>query len=131
MVLIKDHVARAFQPRFKGNFRVIGQKGNQVEIRPAEGGETTKVHITDVKKVIPAEHFSTQLPDYNKWGRLTKLRLNPKSIPDLDWQLASELHPGTSLYQTANISDQVTTTTQVTTIVTAEIVSKPIKLKQD
>ena len=99
MVLIKDHVARAFQPGFKGNFWIIRQKGNQVEIRPAEGGETTKVHITDVKKVIPAEHFSTQLPDYNKMGRLTKLRLNPKSIPDLDWQLASELHPSTSLYQ--------------------------------
>ena len=131
MVLIKDHVAKAFQPRFKGNFRVIKQKGNQVEIRPAEGGETTQVHIADVKKVIPAEHFATQLPDYNKMGCLTKLRLSPKSIPDLDWQLASESHPSTSLYQTANISDQVTTTTQATTIVIAEVVSKSIKLKQD
>ena len=62
---------------------------------------------------------------------MTKLRLNPKSIPDLDWQLASELHPNLSLYQTAKISDQVTATTQDSTIVTAEIVSKSIKLKQD
>ena len=62
---------------------------------------------------------------------MTKLRLNPKSIPDLDWQLASELHPNLSLYQTAKINDQVTATTQATTIITAEIVSKPIKLKQD
>ena len=73
----------------------------------------------------------TQLPDYNKLGRLTKLRLNPKSIPDLDWQLASELHPNIFLYQTAKMGDQVTATTQATTMVTAEIVSKPIKLKQD
>ena len=102
-----------------------------MEIRPAEGGETTKVHVTDIKKVTPAEHISTQLPDYNKLGQLTKLRLNPKSIPDLDWQLASELHPNISLYQTAKINDQVTATTQATTLVTAEIVSKPIKLKQD
>ena len=50
LVLIKDHVAKTFQPRFKGNFQVIKQKGNQVEIRPAEGGETTHIHITDVKK---------------------------------------------------------------------------------
>ena len=50
LVLIKNHTAQAFQPRFKGNFRVIKQKGNQVEIKPAEGGETTKVHITDIKK---------------------------------------------------------------------------------
>ena len=84
-----------------------------------------------MKKVIPAEHFSTQLPDYNKLGRSTKLRLNPKSIPDLDWQLASELHPSTSLYLTANMSGQVTATTQATTIVTAEVVTKSIKLKQD
>ena len=52
-------------------------------------------------------------------------------MPDLDWQLASELHPSISLYQTAKISDQVTATTQATTMVTAEIVSKSIKLKQD
>ena len=102
-----------------------------MEIRPAEGGETTKVHVTDIKKVTPAEYISTQLPDYNKLGQLTKLRLNPKSIPDLDWQLASELHPNLALYQTAKISDQVTATTQATTMVTAEIVSKSIKLKQD
>ena len=62
---------------------------------------------------------------------MTKLRLNPKSIPDLDWQLASELHPNLALYQTAKISDQVAATTQATTMVTAEIVSKSIKLKQD
>ena len=131
LVLIKNHTAKAFQPRFKGNFRVIKQKGNQVEIKPAEGGETTKVHVTDIKKVIPADHISTQLPDYNKLGRLTKLRLNPKSIPDLDWQLASELHPNLSLYKTAKMSSQVTATTQATSMVTVEIVMKSIKLKQD
>ena len=131
LVLIKNHTAKAFQPRFKGNFHVIKQKGNQVEIKPAEGGKTTKVHVTDIKKVIPADHISTQLPGYNKLGQLTKLRLNPKSIPNLDWQLASELHPNLALYKTAKISDQVTTTTQATSMVTAEIVTKPIKLKQD
>ena len=131
LVLIKNHTAKAFQPRFKGNFHVIKQKGNQVEIKPAEGGETTKVHVTDIKKIIPADHISIQLPDYNKLGRLTKLRLNPKSIPDLDWQLASELHPNLALYKTAKISGQVTATTQATSMVTAEIVTKSIKLKQD
>ena len=84
-----------------------------------------------IKKVTPAEHISTQLPDYNSLGQLTKLRLNPKSIPDLDWQLASELHPNLTLYQTSKINDQVTKTTQSTAMVTAEIISKTIKLKQD
>ena len=124
LVLIKNHTA-------KGNFCVIKQKGNQVEIKPAEGGETTKVHVTDIKKVIPADHISAQLPDYNKLGRLTKLRLNLKSIPDLDWQLASELQPNLALYKTAKITDQITATTQATSIITAEIVTKSTKLKQD
>ena len=62
---------------------------------------------------------------------MTKLRLNPKSILDLDWQLASELHPNLALYKTAKISDQVTATTQAISIITAEIVTKTIKLKQD
>ena len=118
LVLIKNHTAKAFQPRFKGNFRVIKQKGNQVEIRPAEGGETTKVHVTDIKKVIPADHISTELPDYNKLGQLTKLRLKPTSIPDLDWQLATELHPNLALYKTTTMSSQVTATTQATSMVT-------------
>ena len=61
---------------------------------------------------------------------MTKLRLSPKSIPHLDWQLASELHPNLASYQTAKISDQVTAT-KATTMVTAEIVSNSIKLKQD
>ena len=130
LVLIKNHTAKAFQPRFKGNFRVIKQKGNQVEIKPAEGGKTIKVHVTDIKKIIPADHISAQLPDYNKLGRLTKLRLNLKSILDLDWQLASELHPNLALYKTAKITDQITATTQATSMTTAEIVTKTIKLKQ-
>ena len=62
---------------------------------------------------------------------MTKLRLNPKSIPDLDWQLASELRPNLALYKTAKISDQITATTQATSIITAEIVTKSTKLKQD
>ena len=102
-----------------------------MEIKPAEGGETTKVHVTDIKKVIPADHISTQLPDYNKLGRLTKLRLNLTNILDLDWQLATELHPNLTLYKTAKMSNQVTATTQATSMVTTAIATKPIKLKQD
>ena len=85
LVLVKDHTAKPFQPRFKGNFRVIGQKGNQVEVKPLHGGETTKYHVTDIKKVLLADQAIAQLPDYNQLGRLTKLRLSPRDIPDLGW----------------------------------------------
>ena len=85
LVLVKDHTAKSFQPRFKGKFRVIAQKGNQVEVKPLQGGETSKFHVTDIKMVLLADQAVTQLPDYNQLGRLTRLRLNPKDIPDLGW----------------------------------------------
>ena len=97
LVFIKDHTAKAFQPRFKGNFRVVTQRGNQVEVKPAEGGELSKFHVTDVKMVLPADQAISQLPDYNRLGRLTKLRLNPKDIPDLKWQITSELNTDPAL----------------------------------
>ena len=106
LVFVKDHTAKAFQPRFKGGYRIVSQKGNQVEIWPTEGGETVKFHVTDVKKITSVDQAISQLPDYNKLGRLTKLRLNPKNIPDLDWQLASELNTTPILYCTAKIDDQ-------------------------
>ena len=92
LVLIKDHTIKAFQPRYKGNFRVLTQRRNQVEVKPAEGGELSRFHVTDVKKILPADQAITQLPDYNELGRLTKLRLNPRDIPDLKWQITPELN---------------------------------------
>ena len=91
LVLVKDHTAKPFQPRFKGNYRVIAQKGNQVEVRPLYEGETTKYHVTDIKKILLADQAIAQLPDYNKLGRLTRLRLNPKDIPDLGWNPSAAL----------------------------------------
>ena len=49
LVLIKNHTAKAFQPRFKGNFRAIKQKGNQVEIKPAEGGKPPR-YMSQIKR---------------------------------------------------------------------------------
>ena len=94
LVLVKDHTAKPFQPRFKGNFGVIAQKRNQVEVKPLQGGETSKFHITDIKKVLLADQARAQLPDYNQLGRLTKLRLNPKDIPDLGWDPQATLNKG-------------------------------------
>ena len=126
-MLVKDHTAKVFQPRFKGNYRVVSQKGNQVEIWPAEGGETVK----DVKKITSVDQAISQLPDYNKLGRLTKPRLNPKNIPDLGWQLASELNTTPVLYRTAKMNDQTVSTVQTTPTIVTKIVTRMTKLKVD
>ena len=129
LVFVKDHTAKAFQPRFKGNYRVVLQRGNQVEIQPAEGGETAKFHVTDIKKVIPVDQAIAQLPDYNKLGHLTKRRLNPTNIPDLGWQLDSELNTTPVLYRTTTTDDQTMQIVQAVAMVITEVIARTTKLK--
>ena len=77
-VMIKNHTAGPFEPVYEGNYCIVAIKGNQVEVVPAEVDKSQMVHITDV---------IAKLPDYNKFGHKTKLRLNPENIPDLNWEL--------------------------------------------
>ena len=92
LVLIKDHTAKAFQPRYVGNYRIISFKGNQVEIHKTEGGNTTWVHLTVVKYILPVDSVITKLPDYQSFGRKTKLRLNQDRIPNRYWNLSTILN---------------------------------------
>ena len=92
MVLIKDHTAKAFQSHYVGNYRIVSFKGNQVEVHKTEGGNTTWVHLTDVKYILPVDNVITKLPDYQSFGRKTKLRLNPDGIPNLHWNLSTTLN---------------------------------------
>ena len=92
LVLIKDHTTKAFQPHYVGNYRIVSFKGNQVEVRKTEGGNTTWVHLTDVKYILPVDNVINKLPDYQSFGRKTKLRLNPDRIPDLHWNLSTTLN---------------------------------------
>ena len=76
LVLIKDHTAKAFQHNYVGNYRIFSFKGNQVEVYKTEGGNTTLVHLTYIKYTLPVDNIITKLPDYQSFGRKTKLRLN-------------------------------------------------------
>ena len=92
LVLIKDHTAKAFQPHYVDNYRIASFKGNQVEVHKAKGGNTTWVHLTDVKYILPVDNAITKLPDYQSFGRKTKLTLNPDRIPNLHWNLSTILN---------------------------------------
>ena len=112
MVLIKTHVDKAFEPKYKGPFRVVKLKGNQVEVMPAEGGPAHFVHITDVKYILPCDDIISKIPDYTTFGRYTKLSFNPSKAEDLQWQLATVLNtaPTTTLtYSTATTNTTITT----------------------
>ena len=92
LVLIKDHTAKAFQPCYVGNYRIVSFKGNQVEAHKTEGGSTTWVHLTDLKYILPVDNVINKLPDYQSFGRKTKLRLNLDRIPNLHWNLSTTLN---------------------------------------
>ena len=67
LVLIKDHTAKAFQPHNVGNNRIVSFKRNQVEVHKTEGGNTTWVHLTDMKYILPVDNVITKLPDYQSY----------------------------------------------------------------
>ena len=49
-------------------------------------------HIKHVKYVHPVDKYIKHVPDYSTFGRKTTLRINPKQIPDLHWQLEDSFH---------------------------------------
>ena len=92
MVMIKTHAEGQFQPIYKGYYRIVSFKGNQVQVILVEGGKPHFVHITDVKYIMPVDSIIPHLPLPNQFGRMSKYNLNPKNIPDLKWNLSTTLN---------------------------------------
>ena len=91
-VLVQNHTKGPFDPKYVGDYHVVSIKGNQVEGRPSIGGHTEMKHMKHVKYVLPAYQYIKHVPDYSTFGRKATLRMNPKQIPDLHWQLADTYH---------------------------------------
>ena len=109
MVMIKTHAEGQFQPIYKGYYRIVSFKGNQVQVIPVEGGKPHFVHITDVKYIMPVDSIIPHLPLPNQFGRMSKYNLNPKNIPDLKWKLSSTLNTKSKTIQiTEEIPDKNT-----------------------
>ena len=71
-VLVRDHMSKAFQPKYK-DFCIIGLLGkNQVEVKDNHG-HTTKVHCRDVKK-IPMTEKICQLYEEEQIGKVREGR---------------------------------------------------------
>ena len=91
-VLVQNHTKGPFDPKYIGDYHVVSIKGNQVEVRPSIGGPTEMKHVKHVKYVHPADQYIKHIPDYSMFGRKATLRINPKHIPDLHWQIADTYH---------------------------------------
>ena len=92
MIMIKTHAEGQFQPIYKGYYRIVSFKGNQVQVIPVEGGKPHFVHITNVKYIMPVDSIIPHIPLPNQFGRMSKYNLNPKNIPDLKWKLLTTLN---------------------------------------
>ena len=49
-------------------------------------------HIKHVKYIQPIDQYIKHVPNYSTFGRKATLRINPRNIPDLHWQLEDALH---------------------------------------
>ena len=86
LVTLRDHTAKAFDPKYKGEHRVIKFLGKtQVLLRNSKG-EEMKHHEAYLKKTNPVQEIVRNKPDFEKFGRAAKLCLNPDRVLDLKWE---------------------------------------------
>ena len=80
LVTLRDHMAKAFNPKYKGEYRIVKMLGKtQVLLRDATG-EEMKHHVMQIKKTNPVEETVDKISDFKKFGRAVKLRLNPDIV---------------------------------------------------
>ena len=85
LVLVKDHTAKSFEPRYKEDYRVVQIYGTNALQVSDKRGKLHNVHITDVRRINMTEKVATQLEQvYNK-GRTAKNLIPQGLIPDLGW----------------------------------------------
>ena len=85
LVLVKDHTAKSFEPKYKEDYRVVQIYGTNALQVSDKRGKLHNVHITDIKCINMTEKVATQLEQiYNK-GRKAKSLIPQGLIPDLGW----------------------------------------------
>ena len=87
MVMVKNHTAKPFEPKYVGDYWIIKLVGHKVHLQACQGGPVREEHLDHIKDVLPAVRYISAVPDYEWFSRKTNLRLNPKNIPDLQWNI--------------------------------------------
>ena len=85
LVLMKDHTAKLFEPRYKEDYRVVQIYGTNALQVSDKRGKLHNVHITDVKRINMTEKVATQLEQVYSMGRTAKNLIPQGLIPDLGW----------------------------------------------
>ena len=86
LVTVRDHTAKAFEPKYKGEYRIVKMLGKTQALLRGSKGDKIKHHIAYLKKTNPAKEVVEKIPDFKKFGRMAKLWLNPGLVPNLKWE---------------------------------------------
>ena len=89
LILIKNHTAKSFKPKYKGNYRIVKIHGNSVEIWDFRGN-ISMIHVTDVKRTTLTEQVADDYEQLGKQGRFSKKCIPKGYIPDFDWTTIHE-----------------------------------------
>ena len=64
LVTVRDHMAKAFEPKYKGEYRIVKMLGKtQVLLRDSKGGKV-KHHVAYLKKTNPVKETVKKIPDF-------------------------------------------------------------------
>ena len=85
LVLVKDHTAKSFAPKYKEDFRVVQVYGTNALQVSDKRGRLHNVHITDVRKINMTGKVAKQLKEVYDKGRTAKKLVPQGLIPDLGW----------------------------------------------
>ena len=64
MVLVKNHTAGPFDPKYVNPSKDLAIRGNQVELIRTTGGKSRMEHRKFVKYILPADKIISEIPDY-------------------------------------------------------------------
>ena len=96
LVMVKKHLRKMFDPKYRGTFHVLSIKGNQAQITLVGlKHNPDMVHVSHLKQVFPADIVIDKIPNYSTFSRKTKLALHPDQIPDLGWHCATTFNTPT------------------------------------
>ena len=113
LVLVKDHTAKSFEPKYKDDYRVVQIYGTNALQVSDKRGILHNVHFTDVKCINMTEKVANQLEQiYNK-GRKAKNLIPPGLIPDLGWNTDQQVKNRQTLPKEKQPEVTVTQTTPI------------------
>ena len=126
LIMLKRHDKKTFEPVYEGYYQILKTRGNQIDVQSISGDQVKMVHIKDVKVILPVDRVINEMPDYTKFGRKSKLELDPTKIPNLNWVLSTKIHTHTVPTTTVSMPSQTVDSTLIEMPILSSITSMNI-----